>query len=262
LNASEREEREIARHKLYLGDCMEIMQDIPDDSIDAVIADLPMDLRFKQSWKQTIPFKQMWVSLERIGRKECSFVLIAKQPQTSFLILSNKRKFRHCWVFEKNVGTIGARSKIEPFQKHEDVCVFGEEKGIYIPQMEDRNDYNFDATSQIVDIPLDDLTKANKGLVYPSSVQRFFNSYAGKDRSLSHEKPLKLMRYLIRTYSKRGGTVLDFCMGGGSTIVAAKNMGRHSIGIEIEREKFERAEARVRNAEQGATDVQNEGHLI
>jgi len=262
LNALERKEHEAVDHSLHLGDCMEIMQDIPDNSVDTVIADLPMDLRFKQSWKQIIPFKQMWMLLNRIGREGCPFVLMARQPQTSFLILSNKRKFRHCWVFEKNIATVGVRFEVEPFQNHEDVCVFGEDSDTFIPQMAEKDNFDFDATSQIPNVLPPSIMKISKGLACPSSVQRFSNSYAGKDRALSHEKPLKLMRYLLRTYSRRGDTVLDFCMGGGSTIVAAKSMGRHSIGIEIEKEKFERAEARIQNFEQGATDAQNEGRLI
>ena len=241
---------------------MEVMETIPDNSIDAVIADLPISSTFRLRWDLVIPFMQMWESLNRIGRKGCPFVLMTRQPQTSFLILSNKRKFRYCWVFERSIASVGARLKTEPFQKHEDICVFGEKTDAYHPQMIKKDDFSYDASAGVVDPISGTSTIWGERPSYPSSVLRFSNTYAGRHPSLAREKPLKLMRFLLRTYTKRGDTVLDFCMGGGSTIVAAKTMGRHSIGIEIEKRKFERAEIRVRNAEQGATDDQNEGPHI
>ena len=241
----------IGNATLYLGDCLEKMKEIPDGSVDMVMCDLPYGTTACK-WDVVIPFEPLWAQYRRVAKRNAAIVLTASQPFTSALVMSNLKEFRYCWVWQKTIGTNPMLTKKQPFKKHEDVCVFYRAQPSYTPQMEQRRPYkDSERKSGLKAIHLDTpgTKKAidNKGTRYPSSVQMFSNGNNGNVHPT--QKPVALMEYLICTYTNEGDTVLDNCMGSGTTGVACANSGRRFIGIERERKYFDIACERIENAQ-------------
>jgi site-specific DNA-methyltransferase (adenine-specific) len=174
-------------------------------------------------------------------------VLTASQPFTSALVTSNVADFRHAWVWRKTVAANFTLLKFQPSKHHEDVLVFGPRRGTYNAQMEAGEPYTDKPRKRVVGIHggAETLKKAinNTGVRYPSSVQTFPNPNNGNVHPT--QKPVALMEYLIRTYTNPGDTVLDNCMGSGTTGVACVNTGRNFIGIEKDPGYFGIATARI-----------------
>ena len=244
--------------KLLQGDCLELMKDIPDGSVDMILADLPYGTTACK-WDTIIPFEPLWEQYERIIKDNGAIVLTASQPFTSALVMSNPKWFKYEWVWDKHIPRNFINAKIMPMQKHENVLVFGEGKLNYYPQMTKRdkpvrvknyskkkdsayklnsdgtdNEYRV-YTHRNPDTIIVGKWEANKGKVHPT------------------QKPVSLMEYLIKTYTVEGETVLDNTMGSGTTGVACKNLNRKFIGMELDEEYFEIAKNRIENHEQQLT---------
>jgi site-specific DNA-methyltransferase (adenine-specific) len=232
---------------LMQGDCLEVMKEIPDGSVDMVLADPPYGTTACK-WDTVIDLPLMWEQLKRVIKPNGAIVMTASQPFTSALVMSNPKMFKYCWVYQKTIGTNPMLAKKQPLRKHEDVAVFYQGQPTYIPQMEMGKPYVDSARESGLDAinkGVRGMKKAiqNTGTRYPSSVQKFSNGNNGNVHPT--QKPVALMEYLIRTYTNEGETVLDFAMGSGTTGAAAKNLNRKFIGIELDEEYFNIAKDRI-----------------
>ena len=240
---------------LHLGDCLDVMQGIPDGSVDMVCTDPPFGTTACK-WDSVIPFEPMWAQLKRIVKPNGAIVLMASQPFTSALVMSNVKMFRYCWVWEKTMASNFAQCKKAPFKKHEDICVFFKKQPRYNPQMQSGKAYvdarcNGSRAASVGSLKTVIRSSIkNNGTRYPSSVQKFSNGNNGNVHPT--QKPVALMEYLIHTYTNPGETVLDFTCGSGTTGVAAANTSRKFIGIERDPDYFTIAQARIRKAQADA----------
>lgn len=233
----------IGNATLYLGDCLEVMAGLPDASVDMILCDLPYGTTACK-WDTVIPFEPLWAQYRRVAKRNAAIVLTASQPFTSALVMSNVKAFRYCWVWEKTNVSNPQLAKKQPLKTHEDVLVFSFASHNYDPQglvacVKERKK---DAGS------LGHCTRkayTQTATNYPKSIIR-----VPSERGLHPtQKPVALMEYLICTYTNEGDTVLDNCMGSGTTGVACANSGRRFIGIERERKYFDIACERIENAQ-------------
>ena len=230
--------------ELWHGDCLELMQSIPDGSVDMILCDLPYGTT-QNKWDAVIPFEPLWAQYRRVAKRNAAIVLTASQPFTTALIASNMREFRYTWVWEKEQGVNFMLSKKQPLKVHEDVCVFYRDLPAYFPQMTAGKPYvSGKGNSGEVTGCREKVQTINDGTRYPRSIQQF-----GRQTGIHPtQKPVALMEYLIRTYTHEGETVLDNCMGSGTTGVACVNTGRKFIGMEQDAKYFEIARARIESA--------------
>ena len=240
----------IELNRIYNRDCLEGMKEIPDKSVDMVLCDLPYGST-SNKWDVIIPFEDLWFAYDRVCKDNAAIVMTASQPFTSMLIMSNLKMFRHEWIWLKNQGSNFANTIREPFKEHEEILVFSKGKWTYNPQMQERAEsgkgrvqYNVKFTSKSSNYRDFEDRNINKksDLRVPSSWQRF-NRETGLHPT---QKPVDLFRYLIRTYSNPGDTILDNCMGSGTTAVAAVLEKRKFIGFETDATYFEKANERLR----------------
>ena len=241
--------------KLYKGDCLEIMKEIPDGSIDAIITDPPYGTTACK-WDSVIDFELMWEQLNRIVKHNGAIVLFGSEPFSSALRMSNIKNYKYDWIWKKNRGSNFATLKYQPFKEHEIISVFN--KHNYYPIKEERSNggkarakYKINASNTgkrdtLNNMKSTDLGYIDKNLRYPSSVQKF-NTEVGKHPT---QKPVALMEYLIKTYTNENELVLDFTMGSGSTGDACKNTKRNFIGIEKDENYFKIAEKRIKETKQ------------
>jgi len=243
-------------------DCFDVFPFIEDKSIDAIICDLPYGTTACK-WDSVIPFEPMWEQYNRIAKDNAAIVLTASQPFTSALIMSNIKNFRYEWIWEKNFSGGFILAKKQPMKYHENVLVFYRRQPTYNPIFEDYADTTKNRFKNSGKVNSSKLQEANytneiQGIkrvqdevqlergAYPKSVQKIKgvpNCNGG--RLHPTEKPVKLMEYFIKTYTNEGDTVLDNCMGSGTTGVACKKTGRGFIGIEKDEKYFEIAVSRV-----------------
>ena len=243
---------------LMQGDCLERMKEIPDGSVDLILCDLPYNIT-SNSWDSLIPFKELWEEYERVGNG--MIVLTAAQPFTSLLIMSNQKGFRHSYTWIKNRPTGFQNAKKMPLRATEDVIVFGKTGGIYNPQglvcinKIIKNSKSAGGGNLRGDAEQSKgkgtLRTAGKEYVqeftnYPTNILEFSMDEGKKIHPT--QKPLKLMEHLVLTYSNTGGTVLDNCMGSGTTGVACVNTNRNFIGIELDDNYFSIATDRINEA--------------
>lgn len=216
---------------LYLGDCLDVMQRIPDQSVDLVLCDLPYGTT-RNAWDSIIPFDQLWPAYRRVCRG--AFVLTAAQPFTSALVMSNPNAFRQALVWYKNVASNFLNANRQHLSRHEDVLLFAESSYTFNKQLSIGKAYvaprygHNDAGDNYGTV--ERTTTVNEGTRNPTTILEF----ARETGLHPTQKPVALMEYLIRTYTNEGGTVLDNCMGSGTTGVACANTGRNFIGIERE----------------------------
>jgi site-specific DNA-methyltransferase (adenine-specific) len=237
---------------IYRGDALEVLRTLPAESVDAVIADPPYGTT-ANDWDRVIPFGEMWHALERCAKPSAAFVFTASQPFSSALVMSRPELFRHEWVWIKNRGSNFANTVREPMKEHEVVLVFSRGKWTYNPQKqrrtgggESRVDYKFGFRSKSSNYrdfdERNNLTLPKERV--PSSWQKF-NTEVGHH---PNQKPVRLMEYLVATYSNEGETVIDFTAGSGTTGVACVHLGRRFIGVERDPAHFATACRRIREA--------------
>ena len=233
--------------QLFNGDCLEVMDKLIADGIkvDAVITDPPYGTTACK-WDSVIPFDKMWERLKKIKKNNAPIVLFCSQPFTSSLVMSNIKNYKHHWVWYKNRGTGFQVAKYRPLMQTEDIISFCENKINYYPQMvETDKTYKYKlASSSNGTNPLAYFHKGEKvtNKRYPTNILNF-----KKVAKPIHptQKPVELLEYLIKTYTNQGDTVLDFCMGSGTTGVACKKLNRNFIGIELDKKYFDIAEKRI-----------------
>ena len=237
---------------LQQGDCLELMKNIPDKSIDMILCDLPYGTTACK-WDNVIPFEPLWELYKRIIKPNGAICLFGSEPFSTALRASNLRMYRYDWIWAKTVASNFVMCKKQPLKKHEIISVFYYKQPTYNPQFEIGKPYNDVRKGNYrKNISVGDGNKLiktpihNSGTRYPSSVLKFSN---GNNRNVHPtQKPVPLLEYLIKTYTNEGETVLDNCMGSGSTGVACVNLKRSFIGIEIKNEYFKIAEERINNA--------------
>ena len=238
--------------ELWQGDCLELMNNIPDKSVDCIITDLPYGTT-QCKWDTIIPFEPLWKQYNRIIKDNGAIVLFGTEPFSSHLRLSNLKNYKYDWIWDKVKGTGFLNAKRQPMRNHELISVFYKKQCTYNPQKtyghkmkksyrskdlqtdvygEMKNDYTYESTER-----------------YPRSIQVF--STDTQNSSLHPtQKPVALIEYLIKTYTNDGELVFDSCMGSGTTGVACINTNRRFIGIELDNKYFEIAKNRISEAEQ------------
>lgn len=245
--------------QLIHGDCLEKMKDIPDKSIDMILCDLPYGVT-KVKWDTVIPFEPLWEQYERIIKPNGAIVLFSTQPFTTDLICSNRNMFRYEIVWEKTQKTGFYNANKMPLKGHENILVFYKSLPTYNPQKYTvkRKDVgrvrNKKADRCVLYGRVEAQDWVETGQRYPHDVIHFSNwngALFGKtEKATKHptQKPVPVLEYLIKTYTNEGDTVLDNCMGSGSTGVACVNTGRDFIGIELDDNYFQIAEKRINDA--------------
>lgn len=241
------------------GDCLEVMKNIPDKSIDMVLCDLPYGTTCCK-WDMVIPFEPLWEQYERICHSTSAIILFACEPFASYLRLSNLKNYRYDWIWDKCHPTGQLNAAKQPLRQYENLCVFYEKQCIYNPvfhknrlkrefvgtvkktqkQSEDygrQYDYNSNITSE--------------SLAYPRNIIKQTAVIGNSKEKVSHptQKPVPLLEYLIRTYTNEDELVLDNCMGSGSTGVACINTNRRFIGIEKDDGYFQIAKERIEESQ-------------
>lgn len=234
----------IELNKIYNEDCLEGMKQIPDKSVDMILCDLPYGTTACK-WDEIIPFDALWGQYKRIIKDNGAIVLTASQPFTSALVMSNPKMFKYTWVWEKSRAANGIIARHQPLKYHEDVLVFGKGRVTYKPQGVIRVDEEASqggVSSDIKGNQKRDRKYIKKYTNYPSTIQPFKSE--GKTVHPT-QKPVALFEYLIKTYSVEGETVLDNCMGSGTTAVACMNTNRKYIGFELDETYFNLAKERI-----------------
>ncbi len=231
------------------GDCLEVMKELPDQSVDMVLCDLPYGTT-QNKWDSVLPLDALWAAYWRVCKG--AVVLTASQPFTSALVAHQVKHFRHSIVFKKTQATGHLNANRAPMRIHEDVVVFSKGTLLYNPQKQPKPKKDQRPTirgSQTTSYgTFDPLAERTDGVdvKFPTSVIEFATSPTGGDKGLHPtQKPVALMEYLIRTYTNEGDMVLDNTMGSGTTGVACLNTGRNFIGIEKDPVYFGVAERRL-----------------
>jgi len=240
--------------KLYLGDCLEKMQDIPDKSIDAIITDPPYGTTACK-WDSVIPFEAMWEQLNRIIKPNGAIVLFGSEPFSSALRMSNIKNYCYDWVWNKRFGANFAQAKRQPIKDCENVIIFSKtgKMPIYKPIKIKREKpitigKNANTNGAIPLVTKREYDKKVYTDKNPTTITSLNFSCRGERGLHPTQKPVPLMEYLIKTYTNEGETVLDFTMGSGSTGVACINTNRNFIGIEQDEKYFKIAEQRIKDA--------------
>jgi DNA modification methylase len=242
------------QYDLHCGDCLDIMKEIPDESIDMILCDLPYGST-KCSWDIIIPFDKLWEQYNRIAKSTCAVVLFGNEPFASNLRLSNVKYYKYDLYWEKERLTNINQTKRRFGKTIETISIFYRKQCVYKPQMvvyagKPRSNK---VKSGKLGVLVDEQSKrvreySDNGLRYPTQLLKFQRDCL---KSALHptQKPVALCEYLIKTYTNEGDTVLDNCMGSGTTGVAALNLGRRFIGIEKDEKYFEIAEKRLKKGE-------------
>ena len=229
--------------KLFNGDCLEVMKELPDNSIDFILTDLPYGTT-QCKWDNIISFKPMWEQIERIKKSKTSVCLFGNQPFSTKLINSNIDNYKYDWIWNKKQSGNPLNAKKQPLKIYENIHIFY--KHNYYPimrtgKMRTKGGLN-KQPKHTNKVNLNYKVKNNQ--YYPTAILEFSNA---NKRNKVHptQKPVELLEYLIKTYTKETETVLDFTMGSGSTGVACVNTNRDFIGIELDKEYYKTAKERI-----------------
>jgi len=232
---------------LHLGDCLEVMKQIPDKSVDAIICDLPYGTTACK-WDSVISFEPLWANYNRIIKNKGNIVLFGAGLFAYKLALSNEKMFRYDIIWEKSKCGSPLTAKYMPLKKHEHILIFGEAASKYNPQMSKGTPYKRKWTenkNNNLEYGIKGVETNNNGTRHPITVIKFAQKWRRQDQIHPTQKPVDLIEYLVKTYTNEGDTVLDNCMGSGTTGVACKNLNRKFIGIEQDPTYFQIAKERI-----------------
>ena len=240
--------------RIYNMDCLEGMKAIPDGSVDAVICDLPYGTT-ACAWDSVIPFDKLWEQYRRICKPNAPIVLFGSEPFSTTLRASNLSEYRYDWYWKKAEATGHLQANLRPMRDVECVSVFYRKQCTYNPQFTKGEPYKQKSgqvryTSEANTIYYNKeygpgTRNDNPGIRYPKQCIEFM----GADRRQTihpTQKPVDLLRYLVLTYTNEGDTVLDNCMGSGTTAIACIKERRHFIGFELSKEYFDKAVKRIK----------------
>jgi len=234
-------------NKVICGDCLEVMPQIPDKSIDMILCDLPYGTT-QNKWDSVIPFESLWNQYNRIIKDNGAIVLFGSEPFTSLLIISNLKMYKYNWIWKKTKATGFFDCKKRPLNDHETISIFYKKQPTYNPQMtvaekvykrgfvkRKKSDCYGEEKNFV---------QQETGLRYPKRIIEFGNA---NTMGIIHptQKPVALFEYLIKTYTNPGEIVLDNCIGSGTTAIAALKTGRYFIGIEKVAKYVEIANKRI-----------------
>lgn len=228
--------------QLFMGDCLEKLKLIPKESIDLVISDPPYGIT-RCEWDKIIPFEPLWAELERVTKPDAPILIFGVEPFSSHLRLSNLKNYRYDLIFEKSHSTGWLNANRQPLRAHENISVFYRKLPTYNPQKTTghirKTSVRCGNTTLIYNASSSCSYDSTER--YPRSIIKFASD---KQKNALHptQKPIDLLKYLIKTYSNQDDTVLDFAMGSGSTGVAALDLGRDFVGIESNQNFFNTAQ--------------------
>ena len=240
--------------KLYNGDCLEVMKELPNNSIDFICCDPPYGTT-NIKWDEMLDFKKMWKEYTRIIKPKGVISIFGSQPFSAQLICSKLDWFRYELIWNKNKCGSPGLAKYRPMKTHENILIFYKNSGgTYNPQMQKgepysrksknpngyvakKNDHNYGFK------PVKSFT--NTGTRYPKSILNISRDFSAQQQIHPTQKPVPLIEWLIKTYTNKGEVVLDNCMGSGSTGVACINTNRDFIGIELDKEYYNIAKERI-----------------
>ena len=234
---------------LRQGDCLELMKEIPDGSVDMILCDLPYGAT-RNKWDIIVPFFPLWLQYRRIIKDNGAIVLFGSGRFTAMLVNSNPTMWRYNLVWQKTTPTGFLNANRQPLRTHEDICVFYKKQPTYVPQKTTGHKRKV-STAQHKRGCKKTSNYGEHGLNSYDSTERFPTSVltfaTDKQKSSLHptQKPVALLEYLIKTYTYPGDVVLDNCMGSGGTGVACMNTGRSFVGMEIDEQIFEIAKRRL-----------------
>jgi site-specific DNA-methyltransferase (adenine-specific) len=237
-------------NKVYLGDCLEIMKDIPDKSVDLIICDLPFGSTANQ-WDVIIPFDLLWNQYKRIMKNDTAILLFGTGLFTHKLALSNEKMYKYDIIWHKSKSGSSFTAKYRPVAKHENILVFGKGKTKYNPQMLPGEPYKRKWTEHKknnMKYGFNGVVHDNDGTRHPSTVQFFQQKWRRQDQLHPCQKPVELLEWLIKSYSNEGDTVLDNCSGSGTMAIAAINTKRNWILIEKDKEYYDLSVNRIQNS--------------
>lgn len=243
---------------LIHGECIEEMKKMADDNVkvDMILTDLPYGVTANK-WDNIIPFDIMWNCIKKIVNDRTPILFTCIQPFTSKLVMSNLNWYRCEWIYQKTNPVGFGVAKYQPMREHEEVLVFSKKASNYYPIKQprkgkgaDRIKYRHGTSTSTTNYNQSLCRKDYKRGKYtelrvPGTVQLFNNRSKGNIGLHPNQKPVEMLEYFIKTYSKEGDTVLDFTMGSGSTGVACKNTNRNFIGIELDEKYFNIAKERI-----------------
>lgn len=233
--------------KLFNGDCLDIMPQLADGSIDLIAVDPPYQ-KLQSRWDVLIPLEPMWEQIKRVLKPKGVAVFTAVQPYTSMLVMSNLDWFKYDTVWQKTIGSGQLNINRQPLRMHESILIFYDKFGTYNEQTTEGSPYKISRKTSKFQAGYGkqrDHVSVNAGIRRAKTVVKIKNPRI-KDGHET-EKPVELMEYIIKTYSNPGETVLDFALGRATTAIAAINTDRNFIGIEKDKHWFERAEDRIKN---------------
>lgn len=237
---------------LRQGDCLELMKEIPDESIDMILCDLPYGVTRNKKDKP-IPFEPLWEQYNRIIKENGAIVLFAQGTFFVDLVNSNRKMYRYDLVWDKQLKSGFLNAKRMPLRQHEQLAIFYKKAPTYNPQfsqgkplhskgtaykgkeLKNQNYGKFKATDDV---------RAGSTEKYPASILSFAKPHPSVSQHRT-EKPVSLLEYLVKTYTNEGDIVLDNCMGSGGTGVACVNTNRNFIGIELDKQEFEVTKRRL-----------------
>ena len=229
---------------LLQGDCLELMKQVPDKSIDLILCDLPYGTT-QNKWDEVIPFDKLWTQYNRIIKDNGAILLFAQGKFYVNLVSSNMKMFRYDLVWDKELVSGFLNAKRMPLRRHEQVAVFYKHLPTYNPQFTQGKPLHSKGTAYQTkeltnnnygDFKTTDDDRVGSTEKYPTSIMKFQKPHPSVCVHPT-QKPVALLEYLVKTYTNEGDTVLDNCMGSGSTGVACQNTNREFIGMELD-EKY------------------------
>lgn len=237
--------------KLIHGDCLNIIEDLASfkTKVNCVIADVPQGIT-KNKWDIPFNLKKLWQSIEKVVNEDTPIILMSNQPYTSILISSNIKNYKYSWYWKKVRGRGHLNAKRQPLRDVEEICVFYKKQCYYSPIMKKgikpHKVGKVLGTNKNIGTTYNNFKRMNResDMKYPKQLLEFKEPHPA---IYNTQKPVELLEYLLKTYTKEGDTVLDFCMGSGTTGVACKRLKRKFIGIDKSLEAYNLAKERINN---------------
>ncbi len=246
-------------NNIYNGDCLELMQEIPNESVNMILCDLPYGNFTAQKWDKIIPFDKLWEQYERIITSNGVIALFGSQPFTTELISSNLKLFKYCWYWKKSKPNGWQHAKNKPMTAIEEICIFSKAPMGHVSQLGDRRMRYIPQGIESVGIKkVTAVAHGNMMGARPNQVGKEYEAFTGFPHNVLEyanvigkkalhptQKPVDLLEYLINTYTYEKEIVLDNTMGSGSTVIACLNTDRQYIGMELSEDYFKIASDRI-----------------